>query len=523
MPYARYSKRKWQKNRQKKPQKTLPAANSSCVSCRSWPNCGRTLRPASRRQLPGCRHVERGARPGRVRGGRRPWQPRSGRFYPRSPGQQNPRYNAGNMGAEFMDNYAWSGLGLIGSDDISFGSAAARSRGDLSADQLRVGGRVSRDRRVPRMEVRRRSLGPGGGREPHLPPRTAAPRASGPGFGPCWPCTPGCIDSPRVEVPPAMTSGDPLLQPFRLRHLTLKNRIMSTGHTMLYAVDGAPREREQLYHEEKAKGGIAMTMFGGSSAVAQDSATSSGVHILSEDSVIPHFRRFADRIHRHDCALMCQITHLGRRARTRAFDWLPTVSASRTREVDGGFPKVMDRADIDRIVTSYGEAARRCREGGLDGCEVVGQAHLPEQFWSPAWNSRTDEFGGSLENRLRFGFMVLEEIRRKGRRRLYRRHTHRDRSESRGRPVERRLPRDRADSRAVGSRRFSQPQLRPRRHRARLRRPHAGDVSAARDLPGPGRGRSRGICRCRRFTPAASSTRRPRAAPFARASSTWSA
>ena len=210
-----------------------------------------------------------------------------------------------------------------------------------------------------------------------------------------------------------MTSGDPLLQPFRLRHLTLKNRIMSTGHTMLYAVDGAPREREQLYHEEKAKGGIAMTMFGGSSAVAQDSATSSGVHILSEDSVIPHFRRFADRIHRHDCALMCQITHLGRRARTRAFDWLPTVSASRTREVDGGFPKVMDRADIDRIVTSYGEAARRCREGGLDGCEVVGQAHLPEQFWSPAWNSRTDEFGGSLENRLRFGFMVLEEIRRR--------------------------------------------------------------------------------------------------------------
>ncbi|MCY4059372.1 MAG: hypothetical protein OXG44_15370 [Gammaproteobacteria bacterium] len=203
---------------------------------------------------------------------------------------------------------------------------------------------------------------------------------------------------------------DPLLQPFRLRHLTLKNRMLSTSHTMLYAVDGAPQEREQLYHEEKAKGGIAMTMFGGSSVVAQDSATSSGVHVLCDDAVIPHFRRFAERIHRYDCALMCQITHLGRRARTRAVDWLPTLSASRTRGVDGGFPKVMDRADIDRIV--YGAAARRCREGGLDRCEVVGQAHLPEQFWSPAWNSRTDEFGSSLENRLRFGFVVLEEIRR---------------------------------------------------------------------------------------------------------------
>lgn len=182
---------------------------------------------------------------------------------------------------------------------------------------------------------------------------------------------------------------------------------------MLYAVDGAPQERYQLYHEEKAKGGIALTMFGGSSAVAQDSATSPGVINLGNDAVIPHFRQFADRIHRYDCALMCQVTHLGRRARTRAFDWLPSISSSRTREADGGFPKVMDRDDIDRIVRSYGEAALRCKQGGLDGCEVVGQAHLPEQFWSPAWNRRKDEFGGSLKNRLRFGFMVLEEIRRK--------------------------------------------------------------------------------------------------------------
>jgi 2,4-dienoyl-CoA reductase-like NADH-dependent reductase (Old Yellow Enzyme family) len=210
-----------------------------------------------------------------------------------------------------------------------------------------------------------------------------------------------------------MASKDPVLQPFKLKNLTLKNRIMSTSHTMLYAVDGAPQERYQLYHEEKAKGGIALTMFGGSSAVAQDSATSTGVINLGNDSVIPHFQQFAERIHQYDCALMCQITHLGRRARTRAFDWLPSVSASRTREVDGGFPKVMDRDDIDRIVRSYGEAALRCKEGGLDGCEVVGQAHLLEQFWSPAWNWRGDEFGGSLENRLRFGFMVLEEIRRK--------------------------------------------------------------------------------------------------------------
>jgi 2,4-dienoyl-CoA reductase-like NADH-dependent reductase (Old Yellow Enzyme family) len=210
-----------------------------------------------------------------------------------------------------------------------------------------------------------------------------------------------------------MTTKDPLLQPFQLRHLTLKNRIMSTSHTMLYAVDGAPQQRYQLYHEERAKGGLALTMFGGSSAVTQDSATATGVVNLTSDSVIPHFREFAERIHQYDCALMCQITHLGRRANTKTWDWLPTVSASRSREVGGSFPKVMDHDDIHRIVKCYGEAALRCKEGGLDGCEVVGQAHLPEQFWSPAWNWRSDEFGGTLENRLRFGFMVLEEIRRK--------------------------------------------------------------------------------------------------------------
>jgi 2,4-dienoyl-CoA reductase-like NADH-dependent reductase (Old Yellow Enzyme family) len=210
-----------------------------------------------------------------------------------------------------------------------------------------------------------------------------------------------------------MTANDPLLQPFQLRHLTLKNRIMSTSHTMLYSVDGAPQQRYQLYHEEKAKGGIALTMFGGSSSVTQDSATATGVVNLTQDSVIPHFQQFAERIHQYDCALMCQITHLGRRANTRTWDWLPTVAPSRSREVDGSFPNVMDHDDIRRIVKSYGEAALRCKEGGLDGCEVVGHAHLLEQFWSPASNWRSDEFGGTLENRLRFGFMVLEEIRRK--------------------------------------------------------------------------------------------------------------
>lgn len=208
---------------------------------------------------------------------------------------------------------------------------------------------------------------------------------------------------------------DALLQPFQLKHLRLRNRIMSTAHAPAYGRDGMPAERYQLYHEEKAKGGIALTMFGGSSSVAPDSPSTFGQLILDTDEVVPHLRQFAERIHRHGAALMCQMTHMGRRTRWDTGHWLPALSPSRLREPEHrSFPKAMEPEDIARIVADFGGAARRCMEGGLDGCELsFSGGHLVEQFWSPAMNRRTDEYGGSLENRMRFGFEVLREIRRR--------------------------------------------------------------------------------------------------------------
>jgi 2,4-dienoyl-CoA reductase-like NADH-dependent reductase (Old Yellow Enzyme family) len=209
-------------------------------------------------------------------------------------------------------------------------------------------------------------------------------------------------------------SPDPLLQPFTIRHLTLKNRIMSTSHAISYGEEAMPKERYQLYHEEKAKGGIGLTMFGGSSNVSPDSGSVFGQLNVGQDGIIPYFREFSERIHRHGAALMCQITHLGGRSHWRSDNWLPTVSPSRYREPSHrGFTKEMDRHDIDRIVRQFGDAAWRCREGGLDGCELHVHGHLVGQFWNPLVNRRTDGFGGSLENRARFGLMVLEEMRRR--------------------------------------------------------------------------------------------------------------
>ena len=209
--------------------------------------------------------------------------------------------------------------------------------------------------------------------------------------------------------PPRLVA-DPLMQPLTIRGVTFKNRVMSTAHAPGYAEGGLPGERYQLYHEEKAKGGLALTMFGGNSVVSSDAP--SGHIDVSNDRVIAPFTAFARRIHAHGCALICQISHLGRRARANTGHWLPLVAPSPVREpLHRGFVKTMERHDIRRIVDDFAAAARRCHAAGLDGVELLATSHLIGQFLSPAANRRGDAYGGSLQNRARFALEVLEAVR----------------------------------------------------------------------------------------------------------------
>ena len=206
---------------------------------------------------------------------------------------------------------------------------------------------------------------------------------------------------------------DPLLQPLRIKKLVLRNRVMSTSHASTLDDGGIPKDRYQRYHEEKAKGGIALTMFGGSSMVSRDSSWGGGQIDLADDAIIPWLRQFSQRIHSHGAAIMCQISHLGRRADATGWNWLPTIGPSPIRETrHRNFPREMDRHDIDRVIREYAEAAKRCQDGGLDGVETVTGGHLIGQFFSPRTNRRTDAFGGSTENRARFGLMVHDAIRK---------------------------------------------------------------------------------------------------------------
>lgn len=210
-------------------------------------------------------------------------------------------------------------------------------------------------------------------------------------------------------------SQDPLLQPFQLKHLTLKNRIMTTSHEPAYPEDGMPKERYRAYHEERAKGGIALAMTAGSAAVAKDSPPVFNNILAYKDEVVPYIQDLTDSCHEHGCAVMIQLTHLGRRTTWNKGDWLPSVSSSKHREpAHRAFPKLIEDWDIERIINDFADAAQRMQAGGMDGIELQVYGHLLDQFWSPLTNDLTGPYGAdTLENRLRFPLEVLGAIRKR--------------------------------------------------------------------------------------------------------------
>lgn len=207
-------------------------------------------------------------------------------------------------------------------------------------------------------------------------------------------------------------SNDPLLQPYQLKHLTLKNRILTSAHEPAYPVDGLPKERYRAYHEERAKAGVALAMTAGSAVVSKDSPPSFNNILAYKDEVVPWIRQLTDACHEHGCAVMIQLTHLGRRTAWSYGDWLPSVSSSHINEpAHRAFPKKVEDWDIARIIKEYADAAERMQAGGMDGIELEAYGHLLDQFWSPLTNTLEAPYNGSLENRMRFSMEVLEAIR----------------------------------------------------------------------------------------------------------------
>jgi 2,4-dienoyl-CoA reductase-like NADH-dependent reductase (Old Yellow Enzyme family) len=193
-----------------------------------------------------------------------------------------------------------------------------------------------------------------------------------------------------------------LFSPLPVGPLTLKNRIVRSAHGTLMT-----GERLIAYHEARAAGGVALSTL-----------EATGVHAnapslipLYSDDCIPFFRELSARMRSHGMAILQQIYHPG--SATRPKKSATQVSASPIpNPMVGGIPTPMTRAEIAEMVEAFAAAARRCREGGLDGIDLhASSGYLIEQFLSPANNTRDDAYGGSLANRMRFLMEILEAIR----------------------------------------------------------------------------------------------------------------
>lgn len=212
-----------------------------------------------------------------------------------------------------------------------------------------------------------------------------------------------------------MANFESLFRPLAINKLTIRNRIVSTAHAEVYATDGGmTTDRYVRYYEEKAKGGCGLCICGGSSVVSIDSPQSWWKSVnLATDKIIPHFQNLADSVHRHGGKIMIQITHMGRRSRWDGENWPNLMSPSGIREpVHRATCKTIEEEEIWRIIGDFARAAKRAQDGGLDGVELSAvHQHMIDQFWSPRVNKRTDQWGGTFENRMRFGMEVLKAVR----------------------------------------------------------------------------------------------------------------
>ena len=209
-------------------------------------------------------------------------------------------------------------------------------------------------------------------------------------------------------------SNDPLLQPYQLKHLTLRNRIMTTSHEPAYGDDGMPKDRYRLYHLERAKAGVAMVMTAGSASTSRDSPPVFSNLLVWKDEIVPWMKRLVDDCHEAGAAVMIQLSHLGRRTRWDKGDWLPVVSSTHEREpAHRATPKPAEDWDIARIIRDYADASERMKEAGVDGIEFLCHGHLLDQFMSPLTNILPPPYGGSLENRARLALEMVAAVRKR--------------------------------------------------------------------------------------------------------------
>jgi len=203
-----------------------------------------------------------------------------------------------------------------------------------------------------------------------------------------------------------------LFLPLQLRHKTLRNRIVFGAHTANMSDMGLPGERHRGYYEERARGGAAMIVVE-PVPVHRTAVLTRGNFRHSTDEIIPHFRKITEVVHAHGAVICHQLYHVGQHGdfdNSYEPNWSPSGLPS-FHDSDGSHS--MTETEIEEIIESFVQAARRAKESGFDGIELFAAYNaIIDQFWLPFNNRRDDRWGGSFDNRMRFSRTIMERIRK---------------------------------------------------------------------------------------------------------------
>lgn len=205
-----------------------------------------------------------------------------------------------------------------------------------------------------------------------------------------------------------------IFEPLTVKNMTIKNRIVMMPMGTNYGEQNGEMSFLHLnYYEERAKGGVGLIIVENASVDSPQGSNGTTQLRIDHDNYIPRLFKLCENVHRHGACIAVQINHAGASAISSRINMQP-VSASNIPSKEGGeIPRPLTKEEILHIVKKYGEAARRAQIAGFDAVEIhAGHSYLISQFLSPLTNDRTDEFGGSMENRTRFCRMIIDEVRK---------------------------------------------------------------------------------------------------------------
>lgn len=204
-----------------------------------------------------------------------------------------------------------------------------------------------------------------------------------------------------------------LFEPYTVKSMTLRNRIVMTPIGTNFAEHtGEVNERIIDYYKQRAKGGTGLITIEAASVYSPQGASGSYQLRIDHDNYIPGLYRLCESIHDCGSKISILLNHAGSVANGKMTNIQPVSASDIPSRVGGDIPRALTTDEIYTIVDKFAEAAKRAVTAGFDAVEIqAGHGYLLNQFLSPTTNDRTDEFGGSKENRARFTTLVLKAVR----------------------------------------------------------------------------------------------------------------